>query len=101
MSSFLKNRGSTCVRRGSTTSWPCGPRSTIGSKSKKTARPTRNAASRSRSNENLDPHDLDLRRRAVRVRDHYPFEVAEGRAVERRAEPLRESKRGQFDDPAV
>src|SRR5712691_42 len=101
MSSSLRNRGSTCVRRGSTTLWPFGPRSTTGSKSKKTARPTRNAASRSPSNEDLDPHDLDLRWRAVRVCDNDPFAVAERNAVERRTKALRKSEGGELDDPAV
>src|SRR5438309_775727 len=101
MSSSPRNRGSTCVRRGSTTSWPCGPRSITGSRNKKTARPRRSAASRSQSNENVDPHDLDLRRFPVRVCDDDPFAVAERSAAERGAQALRESECGELDDPAV
>src|SRR5438309_4326568 len=101
MSSSLKNRGSTCARLGSTTSWLFGPRSITGSKSKKTARPRRSAASRAQSNGNLGPHDLDLRRFPVRVGDNDPFAITERSAVEGGAKALRESQSGQLDDPAV
>src|SRR5205807_302363 len=52
-------------------------------------------------NENLDPHDLDLRWFPVRVCDNDPFAITEGSAVERGAKALRESQSGQLDDPAV
>src|SRR5437660_9359301 len=101
MSSSLKNRGGTCARLGSTTSRLFGPRSITGSKSKKTARPRRSAASRSQSNENLDPHHLDLRRFPVRVCDNDPFAITERSAVEGGAKALRESQSGQLDDSAL
>src|SRR5439155_6153507 len=101
MSSSRRNRASTCARRGSTTCSRCVRCWTIGSRSRTTAgRPRRSAASRSRWNE-LDPHSLDLRRCAFRVRDHHTFAVTERRAVERGAEPFRERDRGQLDDPAM
>src|SRR5437773_7700792 len=61
----------------------------------------RNAESRSRSNRALDPNDPDLYRRALPVCDDDTLAIAEGRALERSAKPLRERDRRQFDDPAV
>jgi hypothetical protein len=49
----------------------------------------------------LDPHDLELRRRALRVRDDDALAVTERRALERNPQPLCERDGGQLDDPAV